>query len=175
MTSISRGTTFNEQDISGVPSGLGQYVDAGKVFSFAGQVNLGNSNADNPTILFMNPVGSGVDVYFNTIHIGLVTPSQYVLVKTWINPTVTANGTPQTPINNNIGGSETSAVDLYTEPSISNDGTQFRNMIQGASQNSIYYVEEHAIKLSQGQSIMITGMPKNNNKELSITITWTEI
>ena len=162
-------------DPNAPPPGTGTFVDAGNVFSWAGEILAQSSSSNNPLFLLSNPLGSGKRIFLSYTYGGLIAPSNYVMIRMFSNPTITNNGTPQIALNNSIGNVKTSSMNIFTLPTISSLGSQLRNLIQGGSQNSIKFVEENTIQVLPGQSILTTGQPQNNQKDVSLTIIWTEI
>jgi len=163
------------QDPNEPPPGTGTFVDAGNVFSYAGEITAGSSSQDNPLFLIKNPTLSTKKIFLSYVYGGLVAPSNYVVIKMFSQNVISANGTTETAVNNSVGNVNISSMEIYTLPTITTLGNQLRNLIQGGSQNAIKFVEENTIQLLPDENIVITEQPQNNNKDVSLTIIWTEI
>lgn len=161
-------------DTTSVPTGIANYVDDEKVFSWAGTINMDQSKQDNPLFLLENPIGSGKKFVLENVYGGVAISNNWTLIKMFANPTVTANGTALTAINNKIGGTVTSVANIYSLPTTSSNGVELRSKFNGENNNSIRFVDQEIIIL-EGQTFLISGEPKSNDRDLSLTVTWIEI
>jgi hypothetical protein len=148
---------------------------AGYVYCFAGQINMTSSGSDNPLLYIENPTGSGKVLYIYSMRFGVNVSNNYANIKVFANPTITANGTTQTPPNRCIGGGfGASDMNVYTLPTVSANGTQIENLEVAENGNSIHSAENFAMHFEENNKMLVTGDPKSNNREAAITIIWAE-
>lgn len=158
-------------------SALGQsaIADQGNLFSVATVLTAANASVDNPVLLIRNPAGSGKSLFIWRGRFGSTITNVAMAFKIFSNSTVTAVGTPLTVINRNIGGSNPATVALVTSlPSVSANGALITALNVGQNNNSIDMNEEFAIKLNQGNSLMITAAPSSNGREATVSVVWQE-
>jgi hypothetical protein len=94
----------------------------------------------------------------------------------WYAPTITTNGTSQTPRNQYIGGGVGSTVvTTFSLPTVSSSGTLIRNYEVGQNNNSYNAVEDFSIILAANQNLLLTADPGSNNRLAQITAMWCEI
>lgn len=153
---------------------ISDYTNNGKLFSVADNMFMTSAGVDNPIVLIKNPSGSGKVFYLYRTAFGINVENIYGNFKMFKNPTVTANGTALTIVNNRISGSETSSMLAYKLPTVSSNGTRIGSYIVAQNASSLITNEDFAIQLEPNNSILITGDPKSNSREAVITITWAE-
>jgi hypothetical protein len=171
--------SINVQGISvTVPTAanIAEFVKNNKVYSFCADVNLAQSGTHNPLVLISNPVGSGKVLYLYKLAFGVRVANVLGQFDFYIDPTVMANGTIYTPVNNNVGGgSSASSMLIYILPTISNLGTQIQAFIIGQNSNSFVSLEDCSIFIQPGHKFLLTGDPGSNNRLAAISITWAEV
>ncbi len=92
-------------------------IHNGDAYSFDDDGTIGNESS----LYFLGVIGDK-QIHFDQISIKL----EKGAVKLWIyeSPTLTDNGTPETPINMNFASSNTSVLSLYSAPTITDNGTK---------------------------------------------------
>lgn len=153
-----------------------QLVLSNKLYSFADQINMDTSEIDNPIILLKNPSGSTKQFVFWRARFGILVQNNYAHYKFWVNPTITANGTSGTIVNTNLGGgAPSSQMEVYTLPTISNNGTLMALYTLAENGNSVMTDTEATIALQPGNSLLITGNPKSNDRDAMCSLLWLEV
>lgn len=147
-----------------------------KTYGNAFQINAATGGTDNPAILIRNPNGSGKIFYFKLISAGVEINNVFVTYKVFANPTVTANGTAQTPASLNVGGGAGAAAALVTTlPTISANGTLLVIKLMSQNGTEVRLAEDGVIALNPNNSLLITADPQSNNRVSDITVHWAEI
>ena len=162
--------------ITSVQSGnIGELVKAGRVYSVALTLNMAIAAFDNPVILLRNPVGSLKTLYIYRILTGVFTSNTFVDFKVFANPTITTNGTSQTPVNRAVGGGfGASVMTAFSFPTVSANGTPLLTQVCGQNTNSFDGVEDFSIQVSPNNNLLITANPSANNRESKVTVIYAE-
>jgi hypothetical protein len=174
---IGAVTSTQVVDTTLPPSGgqMSSYAINDKVWTVAAALNQVAAGIDNPILLLKNPSGSAKRFYLYRIDLGVNMANVLSDVRLWYAPTVTANGSAITPKNNHIGGSGSSAAQVYTLPTCSSLGTLMRSIVVGQNTNSAVIEEEFSIVLEPNTSILVTGNPSSNNRPSELTVMWVEV
>ena len=154
--------------------GISSLVTANRVFGLALDINQTTAGTDNPLLLLKNPSGSGKTLYIYLMAFGTNVTNVSSEVILFANPTITTNGTSQTPVNQNIGDSTVSTMTAFSLPTISANGTRLRSYELGQNNNSVESISDFSIHLLANQNLLITGNPSSNNRGAVITIIWAE-
>jgi len=154
--------------------GISSLVTDNKVFGVAISLNQVSAGSANPLLLIKNPSGSGKTLYVYLIAFGVAVTNVSSKFFIFSNPTVTTDGTSQTPSNQKIGSSTTSAIEVYSLPTISANGNRIRSYQVGQNNNSIESIADFSIHLPANNTLLITGDPSSNNREAVITAVWAE-
>lgn len=64
---------------------------------------------------------------------------------------------------------------LTTIPTVSSNGQQLLNLSQGQNSTSPPLIDAAQISLEPGQTLLITARPASNNREMSISLIWSEV
>lgn len=152
-----------------------QYVDDEKVFAYSNEIEMATSDTDNPLLLITNPTSSGKTLYLYLITGGIGVENNYAHFKLWGQPTITSNGTSVTPRNRNIGSSTSSVVNVYELPTISDNGNLHEMKTYGQNNNSVNFEIDFALFVPENKSILITGSPKSNSRDATLTVVWAEV
>ena len=156
-------------------SQIGDYTNADKVFSVSSKLNAALSSVENPMFLIRNPTGSGKKIYIVRGEAGTTDANITVDVRVFSSPTVTANGTVVTPVNNKVGSVAASSVLANSLPTVSANGSVLRDVVNGQNSNSVPFAQDSAIIMPENSAILITARPSTNGREVAITLIWIEI
>jgi hypothetical protein len=162
---------------STIPSStnIAALVIANAVYTVGTAINMATMGADNPILLIKNPITNTKILYIYSIILGLDVANNAADFELYANPTVTTNGTSQTPQNNNVGNSTASVMQIFTLPTVSSNGTQINEFFYGQNQNSINFLANLSIAIQPGNSILLVGNPINsNNRPATVSLTWVE-
>lgn len=178
-TSVGQKTMANSlavtiaSDQVGTSIGL---VNDGSLYCVSTVLFAATSDIDNGLVLIRNPAGSGKFIYVWRGRFGCITTNVAIVFKIFANPTVTLNGTSLGIVNRNIGMvSPPASVALVTTlPTIAASGSTVTIANVGQNNNSIDLNEDFSIKLSPGNSLLITASPNSNNRPTAITLVWQE-
>jgi len=147
-----------------------------KTYTNAFEINAATGGADNTQILIRNPNGSGKILYFFMISAGVEINNVFVTYKVFANPTVTANGTAQTPASLNIGGGASAAIALInTLPTVSSSGTMIVAKVMSQNGNQVELTTKGIIAVNPNNSLLISAEPQSNNRISAYTLHWAEI
>lgn len=158
-------------------SEIAGYIANNQVYTIStGSINITSVGTDNPLILIKNPTGSAKTLYLYKLLLGISSSQANIGCDfaVWANPTVTANGTVITPRPNLVGGSSSSAMNAFTLPTVTSNGTRLETFVFGQNNNSINFIEDFSVVVQANNAVLITGNPISNNRTGVITITWAE-
>lgn len=168
VSGITAATTPSTNTISSL-------VSQGKVFTVSGAFSAASAGSDNPIFLIKNPSGSGKTLYLYRLALGCTIANVLVEFKVFYAPTITSNGTSQTPKNNLIGSATASSMTTFSLPTLSSNGTQLLDLGFGQNNNSLDYIGDFSIQLQANQNLVISANPGSNNRTVTITTTWAEV
>lgn len=152
------------------------YTLNNKTYSNAFEINAASSGTDNPAILIRNPNGSGKIAYFFVASAGVQINNVFVTYKIFANPTITTNGTSQTPASLNVGGGAGAAsILINTLPTISANGTVLVAKLMSQNGTTVEMTQNGIIALNPNNSMLITANPQSNNRVSAYTLHWAEI
>lgn len=158
----------------------GQYqldCEKKRLYSLITTINMATAT-EIRLILFRNPAGSGKTVYLQRLQILLTnTGNSSGVIRGYISPTITTNGTTLTPVNTNVGGGGAATiVNAYSSPTLSALGTMaFASRVQGGDgAQPTEFGFDGSVALNAGQDVAITGTPDGANREIIISILWSE-
>jgi len=147
-----------------------------KTYGISLDINAATGGADNTQILVRNPTGSGKILYFYTISAGIQINNVFITYKVFASPTITTNGTAQTPVSLNIGGGAAAAVALInTLPTVSASGSAISSRLMSQNGTGVELTQNGIIALNPNNSMLITANPQSNNRVSTYTIHWAEI
>jgi hypothetical protein len=137
------------------------------------------SSGEKMVLYFRNPNASGKTITLVDATFGLTnTVSSEAIIRMYVNPTVTVNGTAVTVSPAYVGGSQAASVSLLTTaPTVTANGTQYfaAQTSGGANSNGSHYEFDQAPILAANNSLLFTGNPDGTNRGLMITLRWMEI
>lgn len=147
-----------------------------KTYANAFELNAATSGTDNTAILVRNPNGSGKIAYFYVISAGVQINNVFMTYKVFANPTITTNGTAQTPVSLNIGGGAGAAsILINTLPTVSANGSAIVAKLMSQNGAAVEMTSDGIIALNPNNSMLITAHPQSNNRVSAYTIQWAEI
>lgn len=157
-------------------NGKQNYLGNQFIYTFDGTTG---STSEFPIIYLLNPGGlltsfpSGYKGLFcGYLKTSCLTTSQSVVLKAYLNPTISSNGTPQTPINLRSASSNTSISNLYTDPTASSNGTLITVLSSTPGLSDLSTVLSI---LDPGKSLLITATTSSSSTVLSAELCWNEI
>jgi hypothetical protein len=139
--------------------------------SYRASISKNSVAAPEDMILFKNASGTkymrirSIDLYFN------VTAS--VSWETYLNPTITADGTLKTSVNNKTDGGAGAEGQLYDAPTISAAGTLIRPFMTDT--NRRVSIDQPLLLLAPGENLLIRRLNGGAGNEFRYTITWDEV
>lgn len=147
------------------------------------QTYLGNSfvyttsqtiagTSETPIILLTNPASNTKSLFFNLRKLTCTTASHSAIFNFYSAPTISANGTAQTPINFRPASATTSSMNIYLSPTISSNGSLMSALI---SANQTPDVSSVLVVLDPGQSLLTTVTVSNANDKVISEFGWYEI
>lgn len=129
-------------------------------------------------LLLRNPAGSGKVMYLQRLQVLLTNNANSSgVIRGYIAPTITSNGTTQTPVNTNVGGGgAASVVNAFSSPTISVVGTMaFATRVQGGDgAQPTDFDFDGSTAINPGVDVLVTGLPDGTNREVIITLLWLE-
>lgn len=149
------------------------YVGQGQVFSLSGTFTAATGGAFNPIFLIKNPNASGKTFRIRRLYVGCTVTNVQVDYAIYYAPTITANGTSQTPHNNSIGSGTASVSTAFSLPTLSSIGTQI--FAVSAGQNTASPETNPVIDVQANQNVVVAANPASNNRAVTITVIWAEV
>jgi len=147
-----------------------------KTYTNAFEINAATGGADNTQILIRNPNGSGKILYFFMLSVGVEINNVFVTYKVFANPTITTNGTAQTPVSLNLGGGAGAAVALVnTLPTVSASGTPLIFKLMSQNGDQVELTSDGILAVNPNNSLLISANPQSNNRVSAYTLHWAEI
>lgn len=146
---ISSGPPQNSNDpVSFTLAGMGFSCTADAVL---------NSSTETPLLLLKNPSSSVVNARAMFFYAATESSSGIISIKIYSNPTVTSNGGNLTISNNLVqSGVPTSAVNAYSGPSVSANGTKRLTVVSVANGNTNLLNFAQTAILAPGNSMLVT-------------------
>jgi hypothetical protein len=130
----------------------------------------------NPTITAVAFPAQGTNVYpslfVKFLRILCETASQSVILRVYLNPTVTAVGTVKTPVNLRIASPNTSVSALSINPTVSSNGKLVSVLASSAFTPSS---GSELLVLDPGQSLLLTAQASSNTTLLGLDVHWYEM
>lgn len=152
---------------------LNYQVSQDKVFTLAGSFNAATGGADNPIFLIKNPNASGKILRLRKLMVGCTVNNVGVEFTIYYAPTITSNGTSQTPRNNLIGSATASIATGFSLPTLSSLGTKILDFTVG--QNSTGPEVNLNLDVQANQNIVVAANPLSNNRQVQVTVIWAEV
>lgn len=147
----------------------------GTTFSLSSEgTNAPTGSADNPILLLKNPNASGKTMYVHRILAGTSVTNRSLVFEVYGSPTITANGSATTIVNNLIGNGTTSVGTAFTTPSISANGNLIIGLANGQNSNAIIAPIDFTIQIPPNNNLLIIANPSANNTTVEITVVWSE-
>lgn len=138
-------------------------------FSFVSTISRNSTAAPENVFLFRN-LGtktvrfSEFEVYFNN--------TTFSTWETYLNPTITADGTALTAVNANMTSSNVATATLFDAPTIAAVGTKVRTFATDSNVRS--NKQPFGVILGPGDSVFLRRVNVGLGNDLRITFTWTE-
>lgn len=137
------------------------------------------STAETPLFLLTNPAvttsafpSTFKALCFDIKKVSCLTASQNAILKFYVTPTISANGTAKTPQNVRPASSTVSIAKLYQTPTIGANGTLVNELISSAfvpdSSDTLFI-------LDPGQSLLINVKVSANPTVISVDLGWYEL
>ena len=142
-------------------------------FLCAQNIDLSASGGENGMILIVN---SSTSTKVATILSNSLTnqdSTAFIQFKFYYGALITSSGTVAEIHNANIGGTGTSSLQAYINPTFSNTGTCIDTNVL-AARSSIIRPVNGLFLLQPGQTILITGNPTLGGADASIRLIWSE-
>lgn len=150
-------------------------ADSGNLYSATTDFVSTALTGEVPFYLLKNPAGSGVLIKVDSIWRFTQAASNWKF-RTYLNPTITADGTGLAETNWNVASSNTASGEAYKFPTISANGTllQPQHGQDDKHQDPMQEGMELSLILGEGDSMLIT---HDNVKNIvtAITVRWGEL
>lgn len=152
----------------------GNLAAKGQMYVFASpQLNFTPSGTEHPFVLIRNPAASGKQIRIRSVTQSIVSTNKPTTFRGYFNPTVTANGVVETPINKLSNSVNPTIALVNTLPTISANGARINADVPVAG---VFVVDpQFTIIIASGDSLLITVQPTVNNTEVNVTVDWSEV
>lgn len=150
---------------------------ATKVFGGSAE-RTGVGTTEVPVALFVNPSGSTKVVKVNQVLlINRHTVTSQVVLRCYVSPTVTSNGTAVTTTTLDVGSGNTATALLYQSPTVSANGVvAFVSQASGGSNvNPSELRFLGTFSLRAGSKILFTGAADGTSRIPVVSLVWEEI
>lgn len=154
---------------------LPRYLWDGQCFTHSQDVSAASAGTDNPLLLLRNNSGDGKYIYLYHISGGCAVANVSFTFKLFANPTVTNNGTTQTPRSLMVGGNAASSMSMSSFPAVSSNGNVLMSSVSGQNSNSFVSMDKMGCLIAPGGAVLMTGNPLSNNRLASVNIRWVEM
>ncbi len=138
------------------------------------------ATTETPIILLKNPaVTTGsfpsryVSLFCDVRKLACLTVGETAILKFYISPTISGNGTPATALNLRPASTNLSIASLFVSPTISGNGTQFD--ILGSSAFDSKESHNNLIILDPGKNMLVTITASANPTAYAAQLSWWEI
>jgi len=153
------------------------WSETGDAFTSPFSATLSTKNTEYDIFLLKNPTGTGIDLHQYKTFLGSAITA-VLFMRVYRNPTITTNGTSQTPVN--MKSSNGAGVGLaYTIPTISARGTLIRTTIigstVGATATSYSNDYDLGLQLEPNENLLITVESSINNTPVYVSHLWAEL
>ena len=148
------------------------------LYGLVTDTNMITAAVEAKLILIKNPAASGKVIYLQRWTVLLTnTGNSSGVIRAYVNPTITLDGTAATIVNTNVGGGgAASAMTAFTSPTTTANGTfAYATRVQGGDGAQPTEIDfEGSIAINPGVNILITGTPDGTNRDLISTFLWLE-
>ncbi len=159
-------------DQSSVPVSTGLPAFLADTYGFAIGINQPTASTDNPLLYLRNPNGSGKNLYIKFTAYGIAVANVAGVIRCYLDPTVSANGTAQTVVS--FGGGTTVAL-LNSVPTVTSNGTLLYTGVVGQNSISLSIPFDFELTIAPNHSLLITGSPGSNNRQAELSLRWIEV
>jgi hypothetical protein len=128
--------------------------------------------SESPFFWMKNPTSSGVQIQNSYVKLSSLTAAVSAILKLYLNPTISTNGTPYTPVNLGAAFSVSSAVQAYTIPTASSNGTYFGGISSVNFQVAIFPL---SFILLPGNSFLATITLSTGSSNVLYENSWQEL
>lgn len=174
LTTGQRGDTQLDENSARIAiQNVAAYAAEQKVFSGTTVSTLTVGTTETALYLFKNPSGSSIKARIFKI---VLTVNGSATFRFYHTPTITANGTAITPINQRIMTSPASAVVTpFYSPTISANGTFMYTRFVSAQKGTDDVFFEQQLILNSNFNLLITAQAAANNTPVNIVAFWMEL
>jgi hypothetical protein len=166
------GFAFDSTSLLGTSEAFPLMADRGKGFEIVIDGISVGATSEEPLVLIDNPSGSGKKLLLETITFGIPTTGTSAY-RVYVNPTITANGTLQTPVGSRQTGQSAAVVNWYTLPTASAFGSKFFM----CRVDSVPFLQDWNLSrfLETNNKILITVVQSVASQAGNITALYTEV
>lgn len=152
------------------------WSEVGKTFIVPYTATLATRNTEYDIFLLINPNATGKDLHIHELTLGTSTQNM-ITMNVYRNPTVTVNGTAQTP--RDLKSSNGAGVaTTFTLPTVTSRGTLLETILVGATaQFSNTYVRDYQLGLhiEPNEKLLITLNTSANSATCICGVEWAEV
>lgn len=135
-------------------------------------VTIVTNNTETPFAYVTNPSASGKTLKIYLISFGAPSTGS-VVYRTYVNPTVTANGTALTIIGGRVTGQNASVASAFKSPTVSANGTLLSVHRQNLNQD-LLVIRDYDLFIEPGGSMLVTATVNTNNTAIHLDAEWKE-
>ncbi|MGD9724880.1 MAG: hypothetical protein AB7V39_00530 [Nitrospiraceae bacterium] len=152
-------------------------IENKRLYGVVTEVNIATT-AQTPMVLIRNPIGSGKTLYFQRwTSLITNTANSSAVLRVYLAPTVTLDGTAASIVNTAIGGGGAATVmQAFTSPTISVNGTfAYATRAQGGdgAQSTVDDIEG-SISVAPGITLLVTATVDGANRNIISRFLWLE-
>lgn len=151
---------------------LGKQTYLGNEFIYSVPSNQIVSGSETALLYHINPVGNSKSLFHSIRKLTCITLTNTVLFRFYSNPTVSSNGTLQTPTNLRPANANLTTGNLYLSPTASANGTFLGTL---ASSAFVPDVSNVLLILDPGQSILVTAQASAASTAIATELGWYEL
>lgn len=150
------------------------WVEELKGFVLPANFTLASKNTEYDLMLLRNPVASGIDLHWWEFVLASPIAATNIILRGYRTPTITANGTAQTPRNLRVSGGA-SSVNVYAGPTITARGTLMEQLLLNSATGTFVKQEQLGYQIEPNEDMLITMEASSNGTVIYTNALWAEL
>lgn len=131
------------------------------------------ASTDNPIMLLVNLSTNTVNMRLNSRTFGCNVTNVQVTYRTFVDPVVSSSGTAISIANISASTTPAQAQAFYL-PTVTSRGTAIESLPNGQNAGALVTNDNKTITLAPGKKMLLTANPASNNRNVYMSVKWTE-
>lgn len=171
ITGNQRFPTPNQVPDHAILDFFNKQVYLGGNFTYSLDATVAGTS-ETTVLLLQVPATATKSLFFRGGNFAAETATHSALFKLYVNPTISAAGTAQTPINTRTASSNASVMALTTAPSVSANGNLVGHVMSNAQTQAQF---NQLLILDPGQSLLLTVTVSTAADKIAADVVWYEL